>query len=341
MPVSPSCSGWRKSLARSDPSFYASQARRAGRVGVATRGDDPSLIIRSKPTLFDVLFTLKGSIARHIALRLVVITLIAALVTLASDFVPTFFIKLSATPFTLIGLSLSIFMSFRNSACYDRWWEGRRQWGQILTEMRSLIRESNAFADDPSRAPMLRAIAGFSHALAARLRDEDERAAAAPWIQIAIPSEHPNATDAVLAECGRHLSELVRRGVLSEWRYTIMATRLVDLSGIQAACERIRNTPLPFAYTLLLHRTAYLFCCLLPFGLAYPLGWATPLVTAIVSYTFFGLDALGNELEEPFGREPNDLPLDAMVRTFEREILAALGERDLPPLLQPVDYLLL
>ena len=74
--------------------------------------------------------------------------------------------------------------------------------------------------------------------------------------------------------------------------------------------------------------------------MAHPLGWATPLVTAIVGYTFFGLDQLGNELEEPFGREMNDLPLDAMLRVFEREVRAALGETVLPPALQPVDFLL-
>ena len=150
----------------------------------------------------------------------------------------------------------------------------------------------------------------------------------------------PNPTDAVLAQAGVALQDLLHRGFLSEWRYVALEDRLAKLSAIQAACERIRSTPLPFAYTLLLHRTAYMFCGLLPFGLAGALGWGTPLVTAVVSYTFFGLDALGNELEEPFGREANDLPLDAMVRTFEREIRAALGEHVLPPPLQPVDFLL-
>ena len=150
----------------------------------------------------------------------------------------------------------------------------------------------------------------------------------------------PNLTDLALVEVGRHCQDLAARQVISEWRYTILDTRLVSMSGVHTACERIKGAPVPFAYTLLLHRTAYMFCCLLPFGLAGPLGWATPLVTAIVSYTFFGLDALGAELEEPFGRESNDLPLDAMVRVIERETLAALGERDLPPSLVPKAFVL-
>jgi putative membrane protein len=117
--------------------------------------------------------------------------------------------------------------------------------------------------------------------------------------------------------------------------------RLTSLATVLAACERIRNTPLPFAYTLLLHRTAYLYCFLLPFGLVDTIGAMTPLVVAIVSYTFFGLDALGDEIEEPFGDLPNDLPLDAMSRTIEINLREAMGETDLPPPLVPVDYCLM
>lgn len=87
-----------------------------------------------------------------------------------------------------------------------------------------------------------------------------------------------------------------------------MDERLTSLAMVLGACERIRNTPLPFAYTLLLHRTAYLYCFLLPFGLVDTIGLMTLLVVAIVSYTFFGLDALGDDIEEPFGDLPDDLP---------------------------------
>jgi len=127
---------------------------------------------------------------------------------------------------------------------------------------------------------------------------------------------------------------------LSEWRYNLLAQRLAGLGEVQATCERIKGTPLPFPYTLLLHRTIYIFCLLLPFALAEPLGWLAPLFTTIVGYTFFGLDAIGNELEDPFGRDENDLPTDAMVRTVERDVLAALGQTPLPPALLPVGYVL-
>ena len=90
---------------------------------------------------------------------------------------------------------------------------------------------------------------------------------------------------------------------------------------------------------MLLLRTAYLFCLLLPFGLADSVGCFTPVVATLVAYTFFGLDRLGDELEEPFGPDPNDLPLLALARTAERNLLEALGE-PMPEPMQPRGYVL-
>ena len=121
----------------------------------------------------------------------------------------------------------------------------------------------------------------------------------------------------------------------------MMEERVVALSGVLAACERLRNAPIPFTYSLLLHRTVHLFCLLLPFGLASTAGIWTPLVVAIVSYTFFGLDALGDQLEKPFGLGSNALPLDTLSRTAEINVLELLGQADRPPELQPVHHVLL
>lgn len=296
------------------------------------------MIVRPKPNLLGILFSLKGSIAKRIALRSLLVTLLASVIVLVETLHPAYFSKVNATPFTLLGLSLSIFMSFRNNACYDRWWEGRKQLGQMIIEVRSLIRETQVLSDPLERASLLRGLCGFAHGLIARLRLEDEAQALKPWIEV--DSGHPNLPDQVLQQLGARFSGLAERGVLSEWRYTQLETRLVGLSQVQAACERIKSTPLPFPYTLLLHRTIYLFCILLPFAMAEPLGWLTPVFTAIVSYTFFGLDEIGDDLEDPFGFDENDLPCNAIVRTLEREILAALGETALPPALEPVEYVL-
>lgn len=297
------------------------------------------MIVHSNTDMLRMLFTLRGSIVKRIALRCLMVTLLAALIVLVERRYPALFYPVSATPFTLLGLSLSIFMSFRNNACYDRWWEGRKAWGRMIIETRSFIRESVVITDPALRRELLRSLCGFAHALNARLRNEDELHAASPWLaEGAVITKH-NVCDGILREIGAHCARLAEQQHISEFRYTLLEQRLLGLSEVQATCERIKGTPLPFPYTLLLHRTIYIFCLLLPFALAQPLGWLAPLFTTIVSYTFLGLDAIGNELEDPFGRDENDLPTDAMVRTLERDVLSALGE-PLPPVLEPVKHVL-
>ncbi|MFK3795387.1 MULTISPECIES: bestrophin family protein [unclassified Pseudomonas] len=298
------------------------------------------MIVRPHPNLLNVLLALKGSIARRIALRSLMITVLAAAIVLIESLHPDYFAKVSATPFTLLGLSLSIFMSFRNNACYDRWYEARKAWGEVITATRSIIRETQVIKDDAGRSMILRDLCGFAHALNARLRGLDVHQAAQPWVSRMPPDDCANLCDGILRDIGLQCSRASDSGQINEWRYTLLANHLTSLSRVLAACERIKSTPLPFPYTLLLHRTIYLFCILLPFAMAEPLGWMTPLFMAIVSYTFFGLDVIGNELEDPFGYDENDLPLDALVRVIERDVLDALGVRPLPPQLEPVEFVL-
>ncbi|WLH33472.1 bestrophin family protein [Pseudomonas sp. FP2196] len=298
------------------------------------------MIIRPKVSQFAILFTLKGSIAKRIALRTLMVTLLASAIVLVEILHPSSFTKVNATPFTLLGLSLSIFMSFRNNACYDRWYEARKAWGEVIVHVRSIIRETHIIRDSEQRRPLLLNLVGFAHSLNARLRREDEAAASGAWVDPKPDAQVPDYSAQILHRIGEQCSDLQQAGALSEWRYMLLANHLTSLTQAQAVCERIKNTPLPFPYTLLLHRTIYLFCILLPFAMAEPLGWLTPLFTAIVSYTFFGLDAIADELEDPFGRDENDLPTDALVRAIERDILAELGVAQLPPALMPVDYVL-
>ncbi|WP_448090468.1 bestrophin family protein [Pseudomonas azerbaijanoccidentalis] len=298
------------------------------------------MIVRPKPNLIGVLTSLKGSIAKRIARRSLMVTLLASAIVLIETLHPMYFSKVSATPFTLLGLSLSIFMSFRNNACYDRWYEARKAWGDVIVATRSIIRETLVIKDTAQRHPILSNLCGFAHALNARLRQENELAASGDWLQPMPRNDTTDISGQILMQVGQQCSALNESRVINDWRYTLMANHLTSLTHAQAVCERIKNTPLPFPYTLLLHRTIYLFCILLPFAMAEPLGWLTPIFTAIVSYTFFGLDAIADELEDPFGRDENDLPTDAIVRNIERDVLAAMGTTELPPQLEPVEFVL-
>lgn len=116
----------------------------------------------------------------------------------------------------------------------------------------------------------------------------------------------------------------------------IQLSQLIDrICDIQTSCERIHNTSLPLAYSLLVHRTAFFFVVLAPFAIVDSMGWYTPVFTAILAYTFFGLDELARQIQEPFRDEPQCLALSAMSRAVERDVLDTMGRVDIPPPLQP------
>jgi ion channel-forming bestrophin family protein len=298
------------------------------------------MIVRGRPSFRDVLFATRGSILPSIIRPLLAILVISILAVIVAHQRPALLAGLSAMPFTLVGLSLSIFMSFRNTACYDRWWEGRKLWGQLIITTRSFARQVSTL-DPAERAALLETLCGFVAGLAARLRGADEQAAIAGHVALGDWAGAPNPTDAALMLVGRRCRQLADTGVIDAIHYSVLETQLTELGHVQGGCERIKTTPLPFSYSLLLHRTAYAFCLLLPFALAPALDWWAPLPAFLVSYAFFGLDALGDELSDPFGTDANDLPLDAMVRLVERELLHAAGHVTLPPPLVARDFVLL
>ncbi len=297
------------------------------------------MIVRPKPGLRELLFALHGTILVHIIGRIALIALVSIGAIIAAREWPGMFAQISAIPFALIGISLSIFMSFRNSACHERWWEGRKLWGALIIACRSLARLTSTL-DLADRAVLLRGLCGFTLGLAARLRGTDEVGAITRWCGDGPWAHAPNPTDTVLQQMGAHCLRLAQSGRIDPIHHSLIDGQLSALAQVQAGCERIATTPVPFTYSLILHRTTYVFCLVLPFALAGALGWWTLLPVLLASYTFFGLDALGDQLEDPFGLEPNDLPLDAMSRTVEREMLAALGITELPPALEPQRYML-
>jgi putative membrane protein len=303
------------------------------------------MVVDKQISLLTVLFSVRGTVLPRVGTPVLLVTLFAVLVSAAPEVLPMPLPEITLGPFSLLGIVLSVFLGFRNNVCYDRWWEGRKQWGVLIAESRALARTIAVYLprDDVRKSRMLRRVIGFAACLAARLRDRDQNAAAAPFLppeEAAALTGAKNPPAAILAALSRELAEAQRRGEIGENLLVALEAHVEALNGVQAGCERIDTTPTPFSYTLLLHRTSWFFCLLAPFGLVGACGWATPFVTALLAYAFFGLDALGDELERPFGLMPNHLPLDALVRTIEIELLQAAGETNLPEKLQPKDFIL-
>ncbi len=187
--------------------------------------------------------------------------------------------------------------------------------------------------------PLLMESLAFGHYLRGALRkvavDADARAFIGSDADVFAPAI--NKPDAVLRSMGRRLAKLRQQNLLQGMDFRILDERLSGMAALQAGCERISSTPLPLTYSLMLQRSAFWFCVLLPFGLVSVAGWATPLFTALVAYSFFGLHALSEELEDPFGTGVNDLALDALCRVNEISVFEALGELP-PPALPPDNF---
>jgi putative membrane protein len=295
------------------------------------------MIVRPSPSLWQVMFSFKGSILMRIYRRIVAVGIMSALIVLIHQEAPGLLPAFDGAPFALLGIALSVFLAFRNSSCYDRWWEGRKLWGELVYSVRDLARQSRILPDAERRI-LLRASIAFTQALVVHIRSGVSTAKVLPWLSpedtVRYQASH-NPPDVIMQRMGNTLAKLRADGVISDIIYQMLDNTIGKISHVQASCERIKFTPLPFAYTLLLHRTAYTFCFMLPLGFADVLGWLTPFATAFAAYTFFGLDTLGDELERPFGHLPNALPIEALANVVEIDVREAMGETNLPPMPTP------
>ncbi len=144
----------------------------------------------------------------------------------------------------------------------------------------------------------------------------------------------------ILRAMGEWVTERQREQAFGEITTTAIDRNLVELSNILGGCERIASTPVPFAYSVMIHRVVYFYCALLPFGLVDAILWMTPPVATVLAYAFIALDSLAAELEMPFGRDENGLALDAISLNIELSILEMSGEALERKPLQPVGYVL-
>lgn len=299
---------------------------------------------------------LGGAALPHIWARVLGVTLLSLAVTVLYEKVPAVHVSITATPFTLIGLPLGIFLGFRNTASYDRFWEARKLWGGLVNTTRSFSRQILIWIDAPPEAgdvargdvsarkdAMVRRVVAYVHALRRMLRDRS------PFDRLEgllTPEElerlraEENVPLAILHDLGERLRDAYRRGEIHPQHVPMLDASLVALTDLQGACERIKGTPIPYSYTVLMHRIVGVYCLCLPFGLQESVGWATPVVALLVSYAFFGLDAIGDEIEQPFGKDRNDLPLSAISRTIEMNLRRRLGDADVPPPFAPRDGVL-
>ncbi|GLK89356.1 bestrophin family protein [Pseudomonas turukhanskensis] len=298
------------------------------------------------PSAFVLLFSLKGSIITAIWRKVLFTVLISSVVVATHGTLYHYKVVLTATPFTLWGLTLAICLGFRNTVAYQRFWEARTLWGELSIITRNLTRQILTLlpmAADHERRQLLDLLIGFGYTLKDFLRrtgpsEELSRLLDEPAREAIAGKQSPPS--ALLHQLGERTINLARQSGASDMVQVHLDEQLTRMNYVLGGCERIKNTPIPYPYILMLHRIVHLYCFLLPFCLVDSIGWFTPFAVCVLAYTFFGLDALGDQIADPFDTQPNDLPLDAMCRGNEIAVLEMLGEQA-PAAAQPVNGVLL
>lgn len=285
----------------------------------------------------DHLFSLKGSVVQQIATRVLVFGALSAGVVALFQHVPA--VAVPATVHSLLGTALGLLLVMRTNSSYDRFWEGRKQWGAIVNETRNLARAASVLlGDDPALVKAIsRWTAAFTWATMHRLRGHRGLGPVAALltpaeVEDALAQPHPPLFIA------RRLTALIdgakRKGLVSDIQQATLDANVQQLIDYMGACERIQKTPLPFAYAVHLRRALIAFCITLPFAIVKEFGWDTVPATLLVSFVFFGIEEIGVEIENPFGTDENDLPLEAICETIQGNVLALAGDA-LPPQPRP------
>lgn len=273
-------------------------------------------------TWLDHFFDLRGSLVREIIGRVLLVSVWSAGVVWFHIHVHA--VDVPVTVHTLIGLAFGLLLVFRTNASYDRFWEGRKLWGGIVNETRNLIRASEAYLhqDPETRKEVAIWMLGFVYASMNILRGKKDIGPVASSlnpddVRAALASPHPALFCAKKVSLALQAAKL--KGTISDIEQVTIDQNIQLLIGYLGGCERIHKTPLPFAYVVHLRRALVIYCFTLPFALLSNQHlWLTPIETLFLSYVFFGIEEIGVEIEDPFGEDENDLPLEDICASIHR-----------------------
>lgn len=250
-------------------------------------------------------------------------------------------------PVTLFGSALALFLGFRSNSAYNRWWEGRQLWGLMINASRNIARSARNFLPDPEGADLKRRITlrqiAYVNALRCQLRrqpPDEEVIRLLPRHEADLALQRVNVANGILDGTGRRIDEARRAGMIDTIQQAQMEAVLVDIANSQGGMERLKNTPLPHQYRWLPTVFVHLFCVLLPIGLVETLQFATPLGSTIAGIMFLAVLTIGDDLVDPFANTVHDLPLTAMCRTIEIDLLQCIGEEAPPPIKPDADGVL-
>lgn len=230
---------------------------------------------------------------------------------------------------SLLGIVLGLFLVFRTNSAYDRWWEGRKIWGAFVNNTRNLSIKLNSFLtkeDEANRTWFAQMIPNLVVSLREHLRKgvdiNDLDIVDNDFLKKLEGVKHiPNRLSTMLYD---RVNDLYKRGVISGDQYLIIDKELKEFSDVIGACERIKNTPIPYSYMMYIKQFIFIYVITLPFAFVTSSGYITVPIVMLVTFVLLSVELIAEEIEDPFGKDINDLPTDELsvrIKDNVREIL--------------------
>ncbi len=238
---------------------------------------------------------------------------------------------------TVLGFSVALLLGFRTAASYDRWWEARKIWGAIVNDSRTLLRQLIIFDKNGQNSQVVRDIGKYQIAWCRALRNSLRGAERTKELdQYVSPQDldflrnQNNIPNAILSLMENKMGELRNSGSLEEFRFVSIDQTIKGLCDSMGMCERIKNTVFPVQYRDYTFKGILIFIIMLPYGMLYSTGPFVILICMVVAFFFFMIEHIAYYLQDPFRNTASDIPMTALCRTIEINLLQMMGESAIP-----------
>lgn len=221
---------------------------------------------------------------------------------------------------TTVGFVLSLLLAYRTNTAYDRWWEGRKQWGLLVNNSRNLaIKLSSYLTDENDRLFFRKAIPVYASILSKHLTNEEVGKALYEGLDLEI-DQHKHRPNQVAKMIFQKANDLYESGKISGDQFYIINRELQSFADVCGACERIKNTPIPYSYSSFIKKFIFFFIMTLPFGFVFSLGYYVIPVVVFIFYVLSSLELIAEEIEDPFGSDANDLPTAKLALNIKKHV---------------------
>lgn len=221
---------------------------------------------------------------------------------------------------TTVGFVLSLLLAYRTNTAYDRWWEGRKQWGALVNNSRNLALKLSAYLkEENDREYYRKVIPAYASVLSKHLLNEEVSKMLFEGLDLTI-DQHKHRPNQVAKMLFQKTNDLYLSGKISGDQFFIVNTELQSFTDICGACERIKNTPIPYSYSAFIKKFIFFFVMTLPFGFVFSLGYYVIPVVIFIFYVLASLELIAEEIEDPFGSDANDLPMSKISNNIKKHI---------------------